>query len=101
MNMNNNLKTTILTRIYGDNVVLQEVSYTGAYNLLKIIYSNFTDNISNLEIEILKEIFNFMFSYKTTQLIAKIVSLIKINNNNAFPIFELALKFGLNDLRLV
>lgn len=99
MNLNNNLKTTILTRIYGDNVVLQDVSYIGAFNLLKIIYSNFTENVSNLDIEILKEIFNFMFSYKTTSLINKIVSLIKINNNNAFAVFELALKSGFSDLK--
>lgn len=99
MNLNYNLKTTFLTRIYGDNVVLQDVSFLGAFNLLKIIYSNFTDNISNLEIDILKEIFNFMLTYKTSSLINKIVSLMKINNNNAFAVFELALKIEQNELK--
>jgi hypothetical protein len=99
MNMNNNLKQTILTRVSGDNVVLQDVSYVGAFNLLKIIYSNFTENLASIDIEILNEIFNFMFSYKTTSLINKIVSLIKINNNNAFSMYELALRYNLNELK--
>ena len=40
-----------------------------------------------------------MLTYKTSSLINKIVSLMKINNNNAFAVFELALKIEQNELK--
>lgn len=97
--MNNNLKQTLLTRVSGDNVVLQDVSYVGAFNLFKIIYSNFSENLAGYDYEILNEIFQFMISYKTTSLINKIIPLIKLTSTNAFGVFELASKYGLVELK--
>ena len=68
------------------------------YNILKFIYSNFYENISNIEIEILNEMFFVLLRYRAKSLLNIIIDHIQITCDKAVKIYEISLKHSLHDL---
>lgn len=76
-----------------------DVSFIGVYNTLKFIYSNFSDNISTYDIEIIQEMVDIIVRYRAKSLLNIVLSHIKIMNDNALVFYELAIKYNLVDLK--
>lgn len=51
-----------------------DASFISIYNILKWIYSNFTENLGNLDIEIINEMIDFLTKYKANSLLNILVS---------------------------
>ena len=74
------------------------IDYQSFLIIIKWIYYNFEDNISNLSVGIYKNIFTIFFKYKAISLMNIFISKININETNAIFLYELGNKYGLNNL---
>lgn len=67
------------------------------YNILKFIYSNFNEPISNLEIEIINEIFFVLLRYRAKSLLNIIIDHLVLSKEKAVSYYELALKHNITE----
>jgi hypothetical protein len=51
-----------------------DVSFIGVYNTLKFIYSNFNENVGNLETEIIQEMIDIIIKYRARSLLNILIS---------------------------
>jgi hypothetical protein len=99
-NFSSPLKNIIINCAQNSNYYnFNDVSFFGVYNTLKFIYSNFNDNISSYEIEIIQEMIDIIVRYRAKSLLNITLSHIKLTNENALVFYELALKFNLNEFK--
>lgn len=93
------LKNLIINWSQNSNVyIFNDINYITMYNILKFIYSNFYENISNIEIEILNEMFFVLLRYRAKSLLNIIIDHIQITSDKAVKIYEISLKHSLHDL---
>jgi len=76
-----------------------DVSFIGLYNTIKFIYSNFNDNISSYEVQILQEMIDIIIRYRAESLLNIIVANINFTYENAVNFYELANKFKIKELK--
>lgn len=92
------LKKLIINWSQNSNVyIFNDINYITMYNILKFIYSNFNEDISSIEHEILSEIFYVLLRYRAKSLLNIIIDHIVITNEKAVKLYELALKHNLPD----
>ena len=97
-NFSSNLRNIINNYKTQNHINFNNINYQSFLIILKWIYNNFEDNISNLSNDTYKNIFNFFFKYKTKALMNIFISKIDINDTNAFFLYELGIKFDLRNL---
>jgi len=78
--------------------IFNDINFVTMFNILKFIYSNFNEEISKIDIEILKEIFFVLFRYRAKSLLNIIVSHLKLSNDKVVQFYELAQKYNFQDL---
>jgi hypothetical protein len=94
------LKTIIMNLSQKSNKFsFDDVSFIGVYNTLKFIYSNFTDNISIYDIEIVQEMIDIIIRYRAKSLLMIVLSKMKTTSENAIQLYEIANKFNLKDFK--
>ena len=97
-NFSLNLKN-IINNIKTPNYInMTNIDYQSFLIIIKWIYNNFEDNISNLSTDIYKNIFNIFFKYKAISLMNIFISKLNINETNAILLYELGNKYGLKNL---
>jgi hypothetical protein len=94
------LKNILISYSHNSNYFnFNDCSFIGVYNTLKFIYSNFTDNINNYDLEIISEMIDIIIKYRSKSLLLIVLSYLNITNDNALILYELALKHNINDLK--
>ena len=93
------LKNLIINFTQNSNVyIFNDINFVTMFNILKFIYSNFNEEISKIDIEILKEIFFVLLRYRAKSLLNIIVSHLKLSNEKVVQFYELAQKYNFQDL---
>jgi hypothetical protein len=94
------LKNILISYSHNSNFFnFNDFSFVGVYNTLKYIYSNFNENINNLDPVILNEMIDVIIKYRSKSLLQIVLSHLNINNENAVALYELAMKHSLDDLK--
>jgi hypothetical protein len=76
-----------------------DFSFIGVYNSLKFIYSNFNENLNNLDMEIINEMIDIIIKYRAKALLLIVLDRLTISNENVLSLYELALKHNLEELK--
>ncbi len=76
-----------------------DVSFIGVYNTLKFIYSNFNENISSYDPEILQEMIDIIIRYRAKSLLMTMLAYLNITNENALALYDLGCKFNLKEFK--
>jgi len=82
-----------------NNFTITDSNYIAVFNCLKLIYYNFNDTLNNMDFKIIGEVMIFLYNYKSTSLLNKISSVIKLNSENALQLYDLATKLNLAELK--
>ena len=99
-NISSNLRNIINNNKSQNKIIFNKINYQVFLIIIKWIYSNYEENISNLSNDTYKNIFNFFIKYKAKSLINIFISKININDTNALFLFELGNKHKLDNLSL-
>ena len=94
------LKNIIINYAQNSNYYnFNDVSFIGVYNTLKFIYSNFNDNISTYDPEIIQEMIDIIIRYRAKSLLNISLHHIKLTHENALSFFEIANKYNLTEFK--
>jgi hypothetical protein len=94
------LKNILISYSHNSNYFnFNDFSFIGVYNTLKYIYSNFNENINNLDLEIIIEMIDIIIKYRSKSLLLIVLSHLNINNENAMILYELAIKHEIPELK--
>jgi hypothetical protein len=94
------LKNIIINYSQNSNYYnFNDVSFIGVYNTLKFIYSNFNENISSYDLEIIQEMIDIIVRYRAKSLLNVALSHIKLSNEYALALYELANKYNLTTFK--
>ena len=99
-NISSNLRNIINNNKSQHEIIFNKINYQTFLIIIKWIYTNYEDNISDLPNDTYKNVFNFFLKYKAKSLINIFISKIDINATNALFLYELGNKYKLNNLSL-
>ena len=99
-NISSNLRNILNNNKSQNKIIFNKINYQAFLIIIKWIYNNYEENISNLSNDNYKNIFNFFIKYKAKSLINIFISKININDTNALFLFELGNKHKLDNLSL-
>lgn len=92
------LKNLIINWSQNSNVyIFNDINYITMYNILKFIYSNFNEDISVIDLEILNEIFFVLLRYRAKSLLNIILDHVELTNDKVVKLYEIGIKHNLSD----
>jgi hypothetical protein len=97
-NFSSNIRNILNNNKFQNRINLININQQTFLIIIKWIFNNFEENISNLPNDTYKTIFNFFSKYKAKSLMNIFISKININENNALFLYELGKKLNLNTL---
>ena len=97
-NFSSNIRNILNNNKFQNHINFININYQDFLIIIKWIFNNFEENISNLSNDNYKNIFNFFIKYKAKSLINIFISKININENNALFLYELGNKLNLSNL---